>query len=275
MAGVGLHTGKRVSLEIRPAAPDTGIVFTRGDLGFEHNSIAASWRHAAPAKLCTLLDNGAGVRVRTVEHLLAALFFRRIDNASVLLDAEELPIADGSAAPFVSLLAEAGAVEQESPRKSIRVLKPLEISEGRSLVRLEPAEAFEIDLTIGLNGIGRLNWSGEVVPETACIELAPARTFGRLRNAWPLFLAGKLRLAPYLRGASLANVLVLVGGKVINPGGLRTEDEFVRHRVVDAVGDMMLAGQPIIGRLTAVRGHHGLYHRIIAALFADDDAWSH
>ena len=271
--GIGLHTGRPVSMRLLPGAPGSGVVFRRTDRHAAGIEIAASWRNVVQAPLCTMLSDGAGTRVRTVEHLMCALYACEIDNVAVELDGEELPILDGSAAPLVQLIDAAGKARQEAPRRFIRVLRPVAIADGKTRLELAPAAEFTVDVTLAMPNFGLLRWRGEAAPATVRREIAPARTFGRLKEAIPAMLIGRLGGPPMLRGASLANALAVHGRRVLNRGGLRLEDEFVRHRVLDAIGDLALAGAPLLGRFTAVRTSHRFNRRLLATLFADDRAW--
>jgi len=264
--GVGLHCGEPVSMKLRPAAPDTGIVFRHITAGA---AIPATWEQATDFPLSTVLSDGDGVQVGTVEHLMAALAGCRIDNAVIEIDGPEVPIMDGSAAPFVAMIERAGTVEQNAARRGFKVLKPVSVSEnGASAALLPDAEfsmSFEIDFDSPL--IRRQELSVTVEPETFAAELAAARTFGKLED-WPRLKAAGLAL-----GGSLDNAVVLSGDPVLNDGGLRFRDEFVRHKLVDALGDLYLAGGPIIGHFRGVRSGHALTRKLLATLFADRRAW--
>jgi UDP-3-O-[3-hydroxymyristoyl] N-acetylglucosamine deacetylase len=264
--GIALHCGLPARLTLRPAAPGSGIVFRRVDIGVE---IAASWEHATEFPLSTVLSNGDGVHVGTVEHLMAALAGCCVDNAVIEIDGPEIPIMDGSAAPFVALLRRAGIVEQTAPRRGIKILKPVSVSEQGATASLLPdpefSMSFEIDFDCPLIRQQELTVTFE--PNTFEDELAAARTFGKLED-WPRLKAAGLAL-----GGSLDNAVVLSGNRVLNQGGLRFADEFVRHKIIDALGDLYLAGGPIIGHFRGVRSGHALTRRLLAAVFADRRAW--
>jgi len=265
-SGVGLHCGEPVSMKLRPAAPDSGIIFRHVGSRVD---IPASWEQATDFPLSTVLSHGDGVQVGTVEHLMAALAGCRIDNALIEIDGSEVPIMDGSAAPFVALIERAGIAEQNAARRGFKVLKPVSVSESGALAALLPdhefSMSFEIDFDIPL--IRRQELCVGMEPETFAAELAPARTFGKLED-WPRLKAAGLAL-----GGSLDNAVVLSGDEVLNEGGLRFRDEFVRHKLLDALGDLYLAGGPIIGHFRGIRSGHALTRKLLAALFADRRAW--
>jgi UDP-3-O-[3-hydroxymyristoyl] N-acetylglucosamine deacetylase len=264
--GVGLHSGRRIEMTLLPAAAETGIVFRRRDRGAE---VRANWANAVESPLCTVLSNCAGDTVGTVEHLMAALAGAEIDNAIVELDGPEVPIMDGSAAPFVSLIERAGSVAQSAARRAVKVLKPVTSGDGAASVALFPAcgfsMSFEIDFANPL--ICRQEIDLSFAPGTFREELSRARTFGLIDDV------DRLRAAGLARGGSLDNAIVVSGDQVLNRGGLRYGDEFVRHKLVDALGDLYLAGGPIIGHFRGIRSGHAHTRRLLAALFADADAW--
>jgi UDP-3-O-[3-hydroxymyristoyl] N-acetylglucosamine deacetylase len=253
-------------MTMRPAPPDTGIVFRRLDAGAD---IRASWKSTIASSLSTVLSNGEGVRVSTIEHLMAALAGSEVDNAILELDGPEVPIMDGSAAPFLHLIERAGIVAQDEPRRAIKILKPVMVNDGETAAALLPdhgfSMSFEIDFANPL--IRRQDMAVTLDPDTFRTELAPARTFGLLDDL------PRLQAAGLGRGGSLDNVVVVSGSRVLNHGGLRYADEFVRHKLLDAVGDLYLAGGPIIGHFRGVRSGHALTRQLLAALFADADAW--
>jgi UDP-3-O-[3-hydroxymyristoyl] N-acetylglucosamine deacetylase len=244
--GVGLHTGRKVRLTLLPARPDTGIVFRRTDAGAE---IPASWVSAIESPRCTVLSNGEGITIGTIEHLMAALAGAEIDNAIVELDGPEVPIMDGSAAPFLFLIECAGVIEQDAPRRAIKVLRPVIIAEERATASLEPDHGFSMGFEI--------DFDNPLISRQDVSVVFDATTF-------------KSELS---RGGSLDNVVVVSGNNVLNAGGLRYADEFVRHKLVDAYGDLYLAGGPIIGRFHGVRSGHAQTRHLLAALFADPEAW--
>jgi UDP-3-O-[3-hydroxymyristoyl] N-acetylglucosamine deacetylase len=265
--GVGVHTGARVAMTLRPAPTDSGIVFRRGDRGGA--CVAAHWRNVQESPLCTTLTNREGVSVATVEHLLAAFAGAEIDNAMIELDGPEVPVMDGSAEPFLFLIERAGIVEQDAPRRAIKVLKSVRVADEDSTATLEPdvgfSVSFEIDFANEL--VRRQDITLSIDAETFRADLARARTFGFLEEV------ERLRAAGLAQGGSLDNAVVVSGGKVLNADGLRYADEFVRHKVLDAVGDLYLAGGPIIGHFRGVRSGHAMNRRLLEALFADRNAW--
>jgi UDP-3-O-[3-hydroxymyristoyl] N-acetylglucosamine deacetylase len=264
-SGVALHSGEDVAIALHPAPVDTGIVFRRVDRG--GSEIPASWRHVVDAPMCTALTDAHGNRVATIEHLLAAFSGCGIDNAVVEVDGPELPVMDGSASPFVFLIDCAGAVLQDAPRRSIRVLKPVEVTDGNRATRLLPGEGFTVTVEIDYPTPPILRQRFTVTLDRFRDEVARARTYGFLHEVESLHAAG------LARGASLLNAVVVSGETVVNEDGLRYADEFVRHKALDAFGDLYLAGARIIGRFEGVRSGHRMNHRLLTALFAAPDSW--
>jgi UDP-3-O-[3-hydroxymyristoyl] N-acetylglucosamine deacetylase len=265
-AGIGLHSGRPAALALRPAAPGAGIVFRRSDAGAE---IGANWANTAPSPLCTTLSNGEGIAVGTVEHLMAAFAGAEIDNAVVEVDGPEIPIMDGSAAPFLALIERAGSIEQDRARRAIKVLKPVRVEGEGASAALLPDHGFSLSFEIDFDNplIRRQDMAVSLDPLTFAAELSRARTFGLADDV------DRLRAMGLARGGSLDNAVVVSGGRVLNRGGLRYADEFVRHKLLDAVGDLYLAGGPIIGHFRGVRSGHAHNRRLLAALFADASAW--
>ena len=269
--GVGLHSGAAVRLAILPAPADHGIVFVRTDLG--RARIPALWDHVTPSQLCTLLDNGQGATVSTVEHVMAALAGTGITNAVVEVNGPEIPILDGSAAPFVFLIDCAGvtAAAPYAPRDTIEVLKPIRVEEGSAWAELHPnsRRGMEISLAIAFEGtaVGRQDLSLPVTPDSFREVLADARTFTMAEDV------ARLRAVGLARGGSLANAVVVDGPLVLNPGGLRHPQEFVRHKMMDVVGDLFLAGAPLRACFRGHKSGHSLNNRLLRALFADPTAW--
>jgi UDP-3-O-[3-hydroxymyristoyl] N-acetylglucosamine deacetylase len=264
-AGVGLHSGHPITMILHPASIDAGISFRRADAGV---AIAATWRNLVPSCLCsTLAENG--VSVGTVEHLMAAFAGLEIDNALVELDGAEVPAMDGSAAPFVSLIERAGVVEQNAPRRAIEILQRVRVAGDGAEAALEPADGFSlcfvIDFASGTVGRQRLDVAPD--PENFKRRIARARTFGFFDEV------AQMRAAGLALGGSLDNAVVIGEDGVMNKEGLRYRDEFVRHKVLDAMGDLYLAGGPIIGRFTGHRSGHALNRRLLQRLFADANAW--
>ncbi|MZR22013.1 UDP-3-O-acyl-N-acetylglucosamine deacetylase [Sneathiella chungangensis] len=267
--GVGLHGGNRINMKLIPAPVNSGIVFKRTDVDPDVAVIPAHYNAVSDLMMCTTVENDAGVKVATVEHLMAALSGCGIDNVVVELDGPEVPVMDGSAAPFVFLIECADMVEQDAPRRYIKVLKEVEVSEGAAKAALSPADnisvAFEIDFDNPR--IGNQNCSFNLRNGTFKNELARARTFGFLGDFEQL---KKLGLA---KGGSLENAIVLSGSDILNEEGLRYDDEFVRHKALDAVGDLYLAGAPIIGEFYGFRSGHALNNKLLHTFLSDKDAW--
>ena len=261
-----MHSGEPVTMALHPAPPDSGIVFHRTDRGVD---IRASWTCTTQSTLSTVLCDGEGTQIGTVEHLLAAFAGNRIDNAIVELDGPEVPIMDGSAAPFVALIERAGITAQDAPRRGFKVLKPVCVSDNGASAAFLPDHGFSMSFEIDFDNplIRRQDIAVTLEADTFKTELAPARTFGWLDD-WPRLKAAGLAL-----GGSLDNAVVISGDRVLNDGGLRFADEFVRHKLLDALGDLYLAGGPIIGHFRGVRSGHALNRKLLAALFADQDAW--
>jgi len=268
--GRGLHTGKRSHITIHSADENTGIVFKRIDKAGRDNNgnateILAHWKNTKKLPLCTCIASSEnGIHVRTIEHLMAALYACRIDNALVEIHGSELPIMDGSALSFVTEINKSGVETQKSPRKIIPVTKVLEVHEDNKHIKIEPADGLFVDVTISLQKIGRLNWSGEITPEIFLEQISAARTFGRLKNG---MLAQLTRFSkdPICLGANTNSAVVVVrGDKVLNKGGLRMPDEYVRHRLLDLVGDLMLSGGYVQGKITALSPAHRLTHELLS-----------
>ena len=271
--GVGVHSGKRVNLTIRPAPTDHGIVFYRTDVD---RTIEARFDNVTDTRLCTVVGD-AGARVGTIEHLMAALSALGIDNARVDLDGPEIPILDGSAAPFVFLLDCAGSVEQDAPRHVIEIRRTVRVTQDEAWAELRPlgpanravSPVLEMDVTIDFSAsaIGRQAASLRLTPEDFRHEIAAARTFAQAAEVEQLQAAG------LARGGSLDNAIVVDGDDILNPGGLRMANEFARHKLLDAVGDLALAGGRLHGRFVAHRTGHELNNRLLRALSADSAAW--
>ena len=278
LAGPGLHTGGRVTARAEPAGPGRGVVFRLPRTGGRGRAatVAADWRSRVPAELCTALRAPDGTVLRTVEHLLAALSAHRIDNAEVVLDGPELPILDGSALPWCEAILAAGRREQASPRRYLRVLRPVEVLGDDRAVRIlppdRPEDGLVLEVSLGLAGFGEMAWRGRVDPAGFRAELAPSRSFGRLKWALPAKLYGLAAGRPLLRGATFSNTAAIVGGRVI--GGMRLPAEPARHRALDIVGDLALAGLPILARVEARRPGHDLNHAALAHLMRRTDAWT-
>jgi UDP-3-O-[3-hydroxymyristoyl] N-acetylglucosamine deacetylase len=267
--GVGLHSGEKVFLTLRPATPDTGIVFRRVDLD-PVVEIPADGNLVTETTLCTGLSCGPA-NVQTVEHLMSALAGLGVDNLYVELSAAEVPIMDGSSGPFVFLLQSAGVVEQDAPKRFIRVLKPVEVREGDKIARFEPYDGYALDFTIAFDHpaipLAQSRAEVEFSTDAYIREVSRARTFGFMRDL------------EYMRernlglGGSMDNAIVLDEFRVLNDDGLRYANEFVRHKILDAVGDLYLAGHPILGRFVGYKSGHALNNKLVRALLAQADAW--
>jgi UDP-3-O-[3-hydroxymyristoyl] N-acetylglucosamine deacetylase len=270
-SGVGLHTGRRVTLTIGPAATDTGIRFKRIDPAGMGAVIPARWDHVVDTKLCTVIGNADGVVISTVEHLMAAFSGLGIDNAMIEIDGPELPIMDGSADAFVFLIECAGIVEQSAARKRIRILQPVSVGDERSSASLTPAPYASLDFALDFANpaIGHQEKSVLLQEDSFKRELSRARTFGFADEV------EMLRKAGLARGGSLDNAIVIGTDRVLNREGLRYGDEFVRHKMLDAMGDLYLAGAAIEGRFRGARSGHTLNNKLLQALFADSDAWTY
>ncbi len=265
--GVGLHSGARVALTLRPAPADSGITFRREDLGGVA-PIAAGIAAVADTTRCVQLAGPDGSAVATVEHLMAALAAWGIDNLEIAVDGPEVPAMDGSARPFFFLLGSAGIVEQDAPRRVLEVLRPVHVHHGERSATLRPHRGFAVDMAIDFAHprIGAQTLTLEVDAVSFPEQLAGARTFGFADDV------AHLRAKGLARGGSLANAVVVGEDGVLNPEGLRWRDEFVRHKALDAVGDLYLAG-PIRGRFEGHGSGHMLHVKLLRRLFAEPDAW--
>ncbi len=267
--GTGLHSGAKVSMNLIPAPADTGIVFRRTDAGGNGLEIGAHFSNVVDDRMCTTLGDGNGASIATVEHLMAALSGCGIDNLFVEVDGGELPIMDGSAAPFVFLIECAGIVAQDVPRRAIEVLKPVSVDDQGRRAEIAPGEGFSVgfEIEFGSGAIGQQDMAVTLVNGTFKGELSRARTFGFIEEV------DQLRAMGLALGGSLDNAVVVSGDEVLNEDGLRYKDEFVRHKILDSVGDLYLAGAPIIGHFKGYRSGHAMNHSILRSLFADQSAW--
>jgi UDP-3-O-[3-hydroxymyristoyl] N-acetylglucosamine deacetylase len=267
--GIGLHSGARVAMSLYPAAADHGIVFRRSDITDKDPLVPALWHEVVETSYCTVLANADGVRVSTVEHLLAALAGLGIDNALITLDGPEVPIMDGSAAPFVFLLECAGTAEQAAARKAIRIRQPVLVVEEGRVAAVSPSDSFSISVEIEFEAsiVARQECFFRVADGTFKAEIARARTFGFMHEV------EDLRAAGLALGGSLENAVMVADDQILNEGGLRYDNEFVRHKVLDCIGDMSLAGAPILGHVHGVRSGHAFNNRLLRAIFADPANW--
>ena len=269
--GVGLHNGEKVKLTLLPGAIDTGIVFRRTDLpGMPE--IPATPDAVSDTRMCSALEKN-GARVATVEHLMSALAGLGVDNVIVELDASEIPIMDGSAGPFIFLLQSAGIVEQAAAKKFMRIKKNVEIIEQDKWAKFEPYHGFKMDFTIDFAHPvfeeSANNVKIDFADNSYIAEISRARTFGFMHEV------EYLRANGLARGGSLDNAIVLDEFRVLNSDGLRYEDEFAKHKVLDAIGDLYMLGHPLLGAFTAYKSGHGLNNKLIRALLADADAWEY
>jgi UDP-3-O-[3-hydroxymyristoyl] N-acetylglucosamine deacetylase len=267
--GVGLHSGEKVYMTMRPAPVDHGIVFRRTDLDPEVE-IPARADLVTETMLCTGLSRAGGA-VMTVEHLLSALAGLGIDNAGIELSAAEVPIMDGSSGPFVFLLQSAGIVEQDAPKRFIRIKQPVEVRDGDKIARFEPHDGFKLDFTVQFDHPAIPASASRAVVDfsttTYVKEVSRARTFGFMRDL-EFMRERNLGL-----GGSMDNAIVLDEYRVLNEDGLRYADEFVRHKILDAVGDLYLAGHPIVGAYVAFKSGHALNNKLVRALLAERESW--
>jgi UDP-3-O-[3-hydroxymyristoyl] N-acetylglucosamine deacetylase len=267
--GVGLHTGDKVYLTLRPAAVDTGIVFRRVDLP-EPVEIKAHPENVTDTRMSTTLESH-GVKISTVEHLMSAFAGLGIDNAYVDVTAPEVPIMDGSAGPFVFLLQSAGIAEQTAPKRFMRIKKKIRIEDGDKWACFEPWDGFKVSFSIDFDHpvfrSSPLSTTIDFSTTSFVKEVSRARTFGFMRDI------EALRAAGLARGGGLDNAVVMDNYRVLNDDGLRYEDEFVKHKVLDAIGDLYLLGHPLIGAYSAYKSGHALNNRILRALMADKEAW--
>lgn len=266
--GIGLHTGHPVTLTLRPAAPDTGLVFVRHGVG-KSVSVKASVCNLIPTELCTAISVN-GTSIQTIEHVLSALVGLEVDNAYVEVDAPEVPVMDGSAAPFVQLIKAAGIVPQGRPQPFLKITKPIEVSDRGRCVRIEPASSSRITYTIQYNHpliqtqTYTFDWSVSAFEQ----EIARARTFGFLQEVEMLWAKG------LAKGGTLDNTVVLTERGVMNESGLRFQDEFVRHKVLDLIGDVALLGLPVIGHLVADRSGHALHTKLVETILRQPECWT-
>jgi UDP-3-O-[3-hydroxymyristoyl] N-acetylglucosamine deacetylase len=268
-SGISLHHGTRVTMTLVPAPPDSGIVFRRTDIAGANCTIAATWENVAEMPCCSALTNGAGIIVATVEHLLAALAGAAIDNLVVEVNGPELPIMDGSAWPFLFLTECAGIIEQDAPRRAIEILQKVSVGGPERSATLLPGRGFSVAFTIDyeIPAVAHQEGFAQLSAEVFKSALSRARTYGFLHEV------DMLRAAGLARGASLDNAIVVNGADIMNQDGLRYRDEFVRHKMVDAVGDLYLAGAPLLGQFIGLRSGHRLNHQLLRVLFSNRDAW--
>ena len=267
--GVALHSGCETTLTLKPAAENTGIRICRTDLLNGAREIIVNWNNVVDTRLATTIGNDHGSTVSTVEHLAAALAGCEIDNVLIEVDGPEIPIMDGSSAPFVFLIECAGTVEQRAVRTAVKIVKPVTVGDDTRSLSILPAQEFSLAFEIDFDSsaIDRQERTFQRIGADFKSDIARARTFGFDHEV------EALRSAGLARGGSLDNAVVVSGDKILNEGGLRFDDEFVRHKILDCVGDLYLAGGPVIGEVIASKSGHALNNALLRAVFADDDAW--
>ena len=264
-----MHTGAHTRVAVRPAAANTGIVFVRTDVTDRDNRVPVTAEAVCKTQLGTVITNAADVTVATIEHLMAALVMLNIDNAVVELDGPEMPIMDGSSQPFIEILDRAGRRGQDAPRRYIEILETVEVVEGDKRATLSPADQFEVAFEIAFDSkaIGRQRVDLPMDERAFRSELANCRTFGFLHEV------EALRAMGLARGGSMENAVVIEGDRILNPEGLRRPDEFVRHKALDAIGDLFVLGAPVLGRFEGVLAGHGINNAVVRALVARPNAW--
>jgi UDP-3-O-[3-hydroxymyristoyl] N-acetylglucosamine deacetylase len=271
LTGIGVHSNAPVTIDLHPAPADTGIVFRRTDIkGQRNTSIAANWGNVSMTELCTVIGDPAKVSVATIEHLMASFAGLELDNVLIDINGPEVPIMDGSSASFVEAIDAIGLRTLSAPRRYLRILKSVRIESGRGFSELRPATGgFRLEVEIDFKEaiIGRQSKMLQLTPQTFRREISRARTFGFLRDVEHLWKAG------FALGSSLDNTVALDDERVLNPEGLRFADEFVRHKTLDAIGDLSLAGAPILGAYRSYCGGHKMNSAVLDALFADPSAY--
>jgi len=268
--GVALHSGRKTSLKLKPADEDFGIRICRTDLVNGAREIIVNWRNVIDTRLATTVGNDHGATVSTIEHLMSALAGCEIDNVLIEVDGPEIPIMDGSAAPFVFLIDSAGLQEQEAGRRAIKILKEVTVGDESKSLSISPSDQFSVNFQIDFDTtiIDRQHRAFRHDDSGFKSEIARARTFGFEHEV------DALRNAGLALGGSLDNAVVISDDRILNEDGLRYEDEFVRHKILDCIGDLYLAGGPIIGNVHADRSGHELNHRLLEAIFSGDSTWT-
>ncbi|MBT8475435.1 MAG: UDP-3-O-acyl-N-acetylglucosamine deacetylase, partial [Alphaproteobacteria bacterium] len=262
--GVGLHTGQRTRVVMHPASAEYGIWFRRSDVTDRDALIPARWDAVTQSELCTKISNTDGVSISTIEHIMAAIAGTGLHNALIEVDGPEVPILDGSAAPFVNGILARGLREQHAPVRALQILERVEVRNGEAFARLDPSDMLEIDFQIDFNepAIGRQRKHLNMANGTFVHELCDSRTFCRSEDV------DAMRARGLARGGSLANAVVVDGARILTPGGLRHSDEAVRHKMLDALGDLALAGAPLLGRYSGHRAGHAMTNALLRTLFA-------
>lgn len=270
IAGIGVHSGAPATLTIHPADAGQGITFVRTDITRGDNVIPARWDYVTETRLCTVVANKDGASVSTIEHLMSAFAALGVDNATVDIDGPEIPIMDGSAADFVREIDRAGLTRQKAPRRVLVVKKTITVKDGDKKAILSPADGQYYGFEIAFDNavVGRQKYTHEMKEKSYRNEIAAARTFGFLHEV------EMLRQMGLARGGSLDNAIVIDGEKILNPGGLRFKNEFVRHKILDAIGDIYIAGGQMIGHYHGVKAGHAMNNKVLHALFADPSAYA-
>ncbi|HNQ92467.1 MAG TPA: UDP-3-O-acyl-N-acetylglucosamine deacetylase [Alphaproteobacteria bacterium] len=269
LSGVGLHSGAETVLHIRPAEASAGLSFVRVDVAGKDNVIPARWDHVVDTRLCTVVGNKDGVTVGTIEHLMAALAACGVDNAVIELDGPEVPIMDGSSAPFIEAILDVGLKTQTAPRRALKILKEVSVRDGDKVATLKPGvgSKYKIEIDFPHPEIGRQMAEVDMFGEEFIDRIAEARTFGFLHEV------NALRAMGLALGGSLDNAIVLDKDSIMNPEGLRSPNEFACHKVLDAVGDIYIAGGPIVGVFEASKPGHNMNNLVLRELFSRPDAF--
>ncbi|MCB9985227.1 MAG: UDP-3-O-acyl-N-acetylglucosamine deacetylase [Micavibrio sp.] len=271
LCGVGLHSGAETVLRIKPAVVSSGVVFVRVDVSGKNNVVPARWDRVVDTRLCTVVGNEDGVTVGTIEHLMAALAACGVDNAVIELDGPEVPIMDGSSEPFIDAILDAGLSVQTAARRAIKILKEVSVRDGDKIAVLTPGigSRYSIEIDFSHPEIGRQSAEIDMFSGDFIGKIAEARTFGFLHEV------NALRAMGLALGGSLDNAIVLDTDSVMNPEGLRCSNEFARHKVLDAVGDLYIAGGPIVGQFKASKPGHNMNNLVLRELFSRPDAWAY
>jgi UDP-3-O-[3-hydroxymyristoyl] N-acetylglucosamine deacetylase len=271
--GPGLHTGKSHRVTINAADAGHGIVFRQINHKGSVTDIPAHWKYSKELPLCTCLAKGSKAQVRTVEHLLAACYACGVDNALIEVHGREIPILDGSAGPWIDLIRDAGVKRLDAPRRTIKVTKEVLVEEGRRQIRFSPSLRLGIRLRTSVRGMGTFHWKGPMNRKIFTEQISRARSFGSMRHGLLAKIFTRFHRDPLCQGANLKTVVAVTRKRVVNPEGLRSPNEFARHRVLDLMGDFMLGGTDIVALVTARSPVHSLNRAAIAALMQDPTAW--
>ncbi len=271
LSGVGLHSGTDVTMILKPAQAGHGIIFKRVDLEEGQNIIPACWDHVVDTQLCTVIENEHGARVGTIEHLMAALRGLGIDNLLIEIDGPEVPIMDGSSITFVEEMEKAGLFKQSAPRRAIKILEEISVRDGDKEVRLSPSvvPVYSGEIFYAHPEIGEQYFEISLLGANFQHDIADCRTFGFLKDV------KAMRAAGLAQGGSLDNAIVLDDDQVLNPDGLRCTDEFIRHKILDAVGDLALADGVILGKYYGARAGHEMNNKLLHALYANPSSWTY